>query len=391
MNQRKKLFKRAGSIGRNGILADRRGSTLIEVIVSVLIVGIAFVPLMVGLNAALRVNSSNEKELYAENVASNVVEITKTYGTKGLKNLADEQGADSTKGIAKLLDGASMTSNGSGTVFTLQNLKAGTDKVYQAKVEFSTWNDKQNDFSGYPAVEGVDGSIIINFYEDKMENVLNYFWNYASGYNTELTKDELQSHLSEWLSREIVINIEEGTGEDAGSVIVNKVICYKAVNAEIDHKYVFKSPSNAVPAPYEAQKMDIGKLAELSKSLIVTYRPLRDKKGNNYKINDRIKVAKGVAGELHLYAFCENGSTLRDKGYTVELKIEDTTGESSSNLFGYSNFLDTSFTCIGCTKEDTFGEATAGKQSNMKNVKVTVFDKEGTELFSKTTSIIEVE
>ena len=93
------------------ILRDKRGSTLIEVIVSVLIVAIAFVPLLIGLHAALRVNGRAEVELYAENVATNLVEITKTYGTDGMKALAEAQGLNSSDGIAKLISGATMTKN----------------------------------------------------------------------------------------------------------------------------------------------------------------------------------------------------------------------------------------------------------------------------------------
>ena len=77
MTKRRRLFLLAGS---------NRGNTLIEVIVCVLIIGIAFVPLMVGLNASLRINKDTENKLYAENVASNIVEICKTFGKSRCKN-----------------------------------------------------------------------------------------------------------------------------------------------------------------------------------------------------------------------------------------------------------------------------------------------------------------
>ena len=84
------------------MLRDERGSTLIEIIVSVLIVGIAFVPLMMGLTSALTTNKMTENQLYAENVASNVVEICKTYGANGLMKLAGSGESISGAGTYKI-------------------------------------------------------------------------------------------------------------------------------------------------------------------------------------------------------------------------------------------------------------------------------------------------
>lgn len=390
MNRRKKLFKRAG-IKRfsKSILADKRGSTLIEVIVSVLIVGIAFVPLMMGLNAALKVNTATEKELYAENVATNIVEITKTYGTKGMKKLADDQDADETKGIATILDEAKMVPNGlSGKKYTITNLKAGTGKIYQAEVEFSTFDNNQNDFSAYPAVEGIDGAIIVNFSETTAEWVVNAFKNQV-GFHEDVSVTDLTARINEWIKREMIISIEKGTGEDNGKVIVKKVEKFYA-NADLGGDPIF--PSGVTPTPVTKQSMEIGKLASLSSSLIVTHRPLRTKKGKDiYLSNDNIIIQKNVNGELHVYNICENGAKVKDKGYRVFIKFDDTS--TDPNNYGYSNLNDDGDTThvISGTAEFTFGGGTTGKQSNMKNVKITIMDKDGNTLFVKNTSIIEVE
>ncbi len=391
MNRGKKLYRRVRHVGGlTRVLADRRGSTLIEVIVSVLIVAIAFVPLMVGLNGALKINRNAEVQLYAENVATNLTEITKTYGTKGLKSLAEEQGTDSTKGIAKLLSGATMTSDAHGNRFTVTNITSGTDKTYQAEIEFSNWDDKQNDFSAYPDIESLSDALIVNIGEDKIEDVINYYWTYAyDTYNTELTKEQLTNNASQWIKREMKITCEQGTGEDSDKVIIKKIIYYKALNAEINGNYVFKTTSNPIPAAYECQEQQICKKSALPQSIILTYRPLRDRKGKDYKLfEDKILVDKDVSGVLHLYSFCENGTTLSNSGFSTVIEYDDTSGDSPSDRYGYSNVT---FSPISCTAEAAFGSGTTGKQSHMRNIVVTVKDSDGNELFTKTTSMIEVE
>ncbi len=373
------------------ILRDERGSTLIEVIVSVLIVAIAFVPLLIGLHAALRVNRRAEVELYAENVATNLVEITKTYGTDGMKALAEAQGLNSSDGIAKLISGATMTKNSIGNIFTVTNINSGTDKVYNAVIEFTNWDDKQNDFSGYPAVEGVADALIVNVGQDKVDEIINYYWNYAhDNYNTNVTKEQLKNNVDSWLKREIKISCVQGTGDDASKIIFSKVVTYTAENVEINGNYLYQSASNTGPAtPFECQEKQIAKKSAVPQSIIVTFKPLRDGQGKDYQLSDDvILVDKEVSGTLHLYSFCENGATLKDDGYAVTVKFNDTSSDAITDRFGYSNL---NFDVTDCTSEATFGSGTTGKQSKMRNIKVTIKDSDDNQLFEKTTSMIEVE
>ncbi len=373
------------------ILRDERGSTLIEVIVSVLIVAIAFVPLLIGLHAALRVNRRAEVELYAENVATNLVEITKTYGTDGMKALAEAQGLNSSDGIAKLISGATMTKNSSGNLFTVTNINSGTDKVYNAVIEFTNWDDKQNDFSGYPAVEGVADALIVNVGQDKVDEIINYYWNYAhDNYNTSVTKEQLKNNVDSWLKREIKISCVQGTGDDASKIIFSKVVTYRAENVEINGNYLYQSATNTGPAtPFECQEKQIAKKSAVPQSIIVTFKPLRDGQGKDYQLaDDVILVDKEVSGTLHLYSFCENGATLKDDGYAVTVKFNDTSSDAITDRFGYSNL---NFDVTDCTPEATFGSGTTGKQSQMRNIKVTIKDSDDNQLFEKTTSMIEVE
>ena len=373
------------------ILRDERGSTLIEVIVSVLIVAIAFVPLLIGLHAALRVNRRAEVELYAENVATNLVEITKTYGTDGMKALAEAQGLNSSDGIAKLISGATMTKNSSGNIFTVTNINSGTDKVYNAVIEFTNWDDKQNDFSGYPAVEGVADALIVNVGQDKLDEIINYYWNYAhDNYNTSVTKEQLKNDVASWLKREIKVSCVQGTGDDASKIIFSKIVTYTAENVEIGGNYLYQTASNTGPAtPFECQEKQIAKKSAVPQSIIVTFKPLRDRQGKDYQLaDDVILVDKEVSGAVHLYSFCENGATLKDDGYAVTVKFNDTSSDAITDRYGYSNL---NFDVTDCTAEATFGSGTTGKQSKMRNIKVTIKDSDDNQLFEKTTSMIEVE
>lgn len=71
-------------LNRKNIMNDR-GSTFIEIIVSVLIVGIVFVPLLLGLNTAIMVNRVSQNEMYADTVAQNGIETVKALGKKGIE------------------------------------------------------------------------------------------------------------------------------------------------------------------------------------------------------------------------------------------------------------------------------------------------------------------
>ena len=157
------------------LMKDKRGSTLIEIIVSVLIVGIVFVPLMMGLTSSLTANRRNENELYAENVASNVVEICKTYGSQKMGE------AD----IEKFYTGASLqdVSGGAGTKFEINNIVAGTGNEYHAVIEFSSDSvdsrhpsftydtpGKQNDFTDFPTVSSVSNAWVLSFIDDDVKS-----------------------------------------------------------------------------------------------------------------------------------------------------------------------------------------------------------------------------
>ena len=165
--------------------------------------------------------------------------------------------------------------------------------------------------------------------------------------------------------------------------VANDVMGYLAA------KYAEQPSITIQYTPYECQEKQIAKKSAVPQSIIVTFKPLRDRQGKDYQLaDDVILVDKEVSGALHLYSFCENGATLKNDGYAVTVKFDDTSSDAITDRYGYSNL---NFGVSDCTREDTFGSGTTGKQSKMRNIKVTIKDNDGNQLFEKTTSMIEVE
>lgn len=377
---------------------DRRGSTLIEVIVSVLIVGIAFVPLMVGLNAALKVNKQTENNLNAENVAVNAIEVCKTYGTKGLEKLITEATADPTKGITTVFSGATLAKNDSNT-FTISGIKCGTDnRTYTARVEFEGIADNQNDFSGYPTVEGIQNAIVVSSSEDNFDYVINTFL--AQAASTGVAEDaanalpvaemKKKTNIPKWLSREIHIGIEEVTVDGNTKYAVTKKIVYKANNDQIDGKYPFRS-SSYTPTPVVTQEKTatnpVGTYSELPEMIVLTYRQFKDKQGNNLNLGhgDKIIIDKEVTGATKIYALSENGKTLQGKGYLVSF---DASGSADDQTQVYTNLVSAGAP-QNCTELTTFGTASSEMISKMKNITVTITDNNGDVVSEKQSTLID--
>jgi len=72
---------------KEGFAMNNRGSTLVEIIVSVLIIAIVFVPLLMGMSAALKANGKAEQALNSENAAVDCMEAIKAVGKKGIEKL----------------------------------------------------------------------------------------------------------------------------------------------------------------------------------------------------------------------------------------------------------------------------------------------------------------
>jgi len=128
-----------------------RGSSLIEIIVSVLIVGIVFVPLLSGIGVAVKINRKAENKLCADTAANNIMETTKALGLKesgGLKTLY----SNATKGSLTSIpgyDGALLSSivgfdnagsRVSGTIESPMDFSSYLTGAYLGKVNFAEAN-----------------------------------------------------------------------------------------------------------------------------------------------------------------------------------------------------------------------------------------------------------
>ncbi len=139
---------------KEGYAMDNKGSTLIEIVVSVLIIAIVFVPLLMGMNAALKANGKAEQALNSENAAVNCMEVVKALGKKGVEALAPTQEVSATGTPAPLTPALASAfgsnakiirktgTDDSGKVyeyFEVSDLKEGLE-TYTAKIRFSDEN-----------------------------------------------------------------------------------------------------------------------------------------------------------------------------------------------------------------------------------------------------------
>ncbi len=418
---------------QRSLFNDSRGSTLIEIIVSVLIVGIAFVPLMVGLNAALNVNKQNEKELYAENVATNVIEVAKAYGTQGLVHLVKNSSGSGSSTSGSSLSGSSLSGsstsgsstsgsstsgstisfsesiqdifgekatiskNASNKYFEIQNIVSGTGKVYSATITFddgSASGEKtlaiQNDFSGYPQAGGVEGVVFVNYSEDDLKAIVEGIVG-SNTLNTSegITIAKLVENAESWLKRDIILTIEKDAD---GKFAVKKEIQYSYPEPvdgvrKIGGVNVF-SPASPTLNPYPLQGETIKAYDSLKPNYIMTFKQLKYRGKDIKMAEDCITINKGgdVSGPITVYALCENGQTLKDRGYEVWITGKDLTDPSGANINVYCNLNKHTTTCIPV---ETFGTGMTGAQYKMKNITVVVKDDYGNEVITKTSTLIE--
>ncbi len=393
------------------LVKDKRGSTLIEIIVSVLIVGIAFVPLMMSLTSSLKANQKTERELYAENVATNIAEICKAYGANGLHAMVT--GGSGAGTISDIFTGATLTEDGEGKIkFEISNLTAGTDCKYTAKLVFSsstydpvavsgepvpggsgeaTKGPRQNDFSGYPSLSAIGNAVPINVVADNLNYIVTKFYDQAVAKGSSITKEEMIANINVWLNRKIEIDIVPGTGENTGKYVVNKKVIYTGRKDADTGLAIFKEVGYAGPI-VEEQIAEVGAYLNPPQNIIITYKPLVD--GTEYKklYNDEMYISKKVDGKVNVYSLCENGTSLNASGFKVKPNVDSSSVDldGGANIGFYSNIaIDASGT--GYTKLDKFGGGTVDKQSKMKDVKITIIDEFNQQVLEKTATVIEFE
>ncbi len=384
---------------------DRRGSTLIEIIVSVLIIGIAFVPLMMGLNSSIRINEETEKQLYAENLASDLVEVCKTYGENGLSS-SNLQGIF-TGATASIIDGN----------WTLTGLESG-DRKYSAVIEFdeSPYTDAQNDYSAYPTLSKLDNicTVSITQPDDILDTILDHYWIEAStgSGSTDISEENFKKNYGVWLTRKTNVYVIKASDADKsvtdwtrfGGIEDGDVDKYvimweyeygvniSAIDAD-GHKYFGTKTSISA---YKPASTEHNKIVKGTKpSIILVFDPLNDvtssKDGRRIltptKIfKDEFVIAKKFDDDLYIYSLCRNGAKSRQ---TLTVDGTGSTGTGTVKFYSNINMIP-----IGAyiEKIDDFGSGGAIQQPTMKNVKVTVKTSDASsEILVKDATVVEFE
>ena len=427
MTKRRRLFLLAGS---------NRGNTLIEVIVCVLIIGIAFVPLMVGLNASLRINKDTENKLYAENVASNIVEICKTFGKQGLEELKGLN-SDTTKGIKAFLAGDSVTLSQDATdetVFYVSNISSGMEKKnYYAEIKFdeSAYSTTQNDFSAYQSISGLTDAVVISFNPDNLESVVHKFFEIAEETGTEATEADMVAEAASWLKRQIIVEVKPIIVDEKTRYVVDAKIEYSADGSASAGSHSIFNGTTVTGVTYQTQPCEklvvngsdvrindpspeLTNYKSVPKSVIVTYSQLKSSSGvyvnlsapssSTYDMIVRMLVNNG---RTNVYALCMDLAALTPlASYSLKSQVTDYYGTTPDWAVGvYSNLNSVDHDnpelarpyYTNCRILEFFGDGTTGKQSKLKDVIITVKNcdesgtPEGDPIIEKSSTIIEFE
>ncbi len=417
------------------LMHSNRGNTLIEVIVCVLIIGIAFVPLMVGLNASMKINKQNENKLYAENVASNIVEICKTYGQSGLEGLKALKG-NSVKGIKAFLAGSDVELTQDGSTperFYVSKISAGIeDKVYYADIEFddTVYTDadgkpiNQNDFSTYQSISGLSDAVIVALNQDSLESVVHNFFEQSA---KNVSEDDMVTNATDWLKRQITITVKQVTIEEKTRYAVERKVEYIAdVSKSIGGTRIFDAATTSVvyqSQPYEKLTVDgtpVGTpgtppedetYKAIPKSIILTYTQVKGNDGKYRNLGtpgtsmyDLIVNMDVSGGSVNVYALCTDVSKLENLS-SVRFKVLGAGSYCGSNpdwaIKAYSNLNpydplnpdSTELNYTNCTMLTSFGDGSSGKQSKLKDViiKVREGSATGDVVVEKKSTIIEIE
>ena len=375
------------------VTGDNKGSTLIEVIVSVLVIAIAFVPLMAGLNAALRTNKKTENELYAESVASNVVEICKTYGEAGLGTITSTKlnsllTGSGSGGVSIEAIASDKLDSGVEAGFLIKGVTSGTEKEYKAKVEITSISGEQNDFTGYKPLSGFMNAVILSV-PDFQSDIVTTF-EAITGRNSE-NIGALWTDLK-WLQRDINVNINP-VSEDPTKYTVTMEVVFsicdegyfqvkdgytgsKTLTMEINDNKKYNLPLNPIVLSFKApfgghigsDNLIINKFVNGD----IRFNLLCASKDEYYHLN----AAASASGEISKTVGVEGDY------YQIDICTND---ESASGWLNIQR----------CDGPFEFAADSTG-QSMMKDIKISIYDSDndaftGTPTVVKTSTMIEYE
>ncbi len=382
------------------LIKDKRGSTFIEVIVSVLIVGIAFVPLMVGLNASLTNNKMNENKQYAEAVAENVIEVCKTYGANGMTNLVTS--GDITNVFSDwTLTNKTKTEDGEDIKrFEITGINEGTREDYTAKIVFdkSSYSDFQNDYENYESIGNIGYATNVIFVDSSLKQVVNTFYNNCKTTYPALRYEDFYDSCNTWLKRELILTISENA-EDSTKYDVFKQIKYSAVPLSGGDSFITINGTNVEKTLFGTQTTEnslVGSYEPLQ-NIILIYSPMLKYIGGKSQavktINmDTLTVNKSKDGIVNIYCLMnKNGEELLNWDLKADVTSETAVdGTYPVKIYANVNLLDGGY----FEELPTFGSGEDSSKNNMmKDVTVEIYDKynSSTPVITKTSTVIEFE
>ena len=425
---------------------DNKGSTLVEIIVSVLIIGIVFVPLLMGLSNAIKANARAEKNLNAESAAVNCMEMIKAMGKKGLESMV-------TVGTQVNFTDFSSTAKlkrDSQNVYTISDINEGAN-TYYARVSFSdaaykkptttdgapdpSAADMQNDllYTQFTSITGAGTrpekvTIPASIDTGKLEVLRG-----LSGQNEETVQIPATLDMKTLIkTKQTVIVVDQYStnptdanynDEYPGKYYIQVYVNYIVENKNASNQYYFNKDAgdyycyrSAPSSPQICQSDAAGG----PNTLLVFYAALKDLSGNALSSNsvvlndstqrEEIVFKKNVANEIKLYTFVSNVDLTKPSNYSsskmlfnvqndsstkgnsgdvqiyCSLPIENhatlTTNEQTILSSLYSTTANNSFTQITNITEQKSG-------IKMYDVTVEVFDTNDVLSSSKTSTIIE--
>lgn len=338
-----------------------RGSSLIEIIVSVLIVGIVFVPLLTGIGVAVKINRKAENKLCAENAATNIMETTKALGLKegsGLKNIYSsathvalnsipnydatllsgitgfDQGAtrisgtiESPMNFGAYLTGAylgkvnydSSVANAPTMQYYLANVKQGTHEYYSVVTIDTKKYSAQNDSTQYQGIGNIAGGKTgqVNVGTAVERDELSALCTKVNGKNgTNFTTDNIAALIKD---RTIEITIEKDTDNTSPNVGKHVVSCEYVYTLNNKWEDVVSNTGNKA-------------FTDGSSNIDFSKRIFDESKGDSYTYRSGTKYVAAYAATpevLMLYA-----STLTDT-----LTLNDNSDGSFSSLDGVNPII----------------------------------------------------
>ncbi len=293
-------------VGRHPKRMDNKGSTLIEIVVSVLIIGIIFVPLLMGMSNALKANSKAEESLHAETVAANCIEVAKTYGMAGFTKV---------KSDPTILSATSVTGNGS--AYNASGISEGLN-TYNVEIRFNNTRTSGSGESGgsggllndykYTDFESIMGAYTVTHTALADTTRLNSYKVVSGLYENTIPVPSSVDMKSLVLRKQTVLTIDKypNSGANANRYHIDSSVSYLVNNhSNVAGKFYFDNGGDTHVFEDTTSGVQICG-TECPETVILFYAPLTDisnlnKSGSTNK--EYIFINNKTGNDINVYVF----------------------------------------------------------------------------------------